>query len=325
MKKIAMLLVFSVLFISCNPANDKKVLKTANGRINSLLVVMKNSQWQGDLGNELRKILAEPVIALPQPESQFEVSQVPLESFGSMFKATRNVLSVSLGDENSFTVNTNVYASPQKIITIIGKSEEELIDLIVTNNKKIVSEFKTSDLATVQRNILKKYWDPTKIKTFQEQGYSIKIPRNYNFVDDTGDFVWYRYHIDGANSMEIITYSYPIESENDENGNAIVARRDSIGKKYIPGEVKDSHMITEEAFTPHIFEVTLDGKKAFETRGKWEVKGMYMAGPFLSYSVIDKAKNRVVVVEGLTYAPSVNKRDYMFEIEAILKTLKINQ
>lgn len=323
MKKITLIVVFISLLIACNPANDKKVLKEANGRINSLLVVIKNSEWQGDLGNELRKILAEPVLALPQPESQFEVSQVPLESFGSMFRATRNVLSINLGDENSLTVSTNVYAAPQKIITITGKTKEELIDLIKTNSKKIVTEFKTSDLATVQRNILKKFWDPTTIKTFKEQGYSIKIPRNYNMVDDTGDFVWYRYHIDGANSMEIITYSYPIENENDENGNAIVAHRDSIGKKHIPGQIEDSHMITEEAFTPHIFEVSLDGKKAFETRGKWEVKGMYMAGPFLSYSVIDKAKNRVVVVEGLTYAPSVNKRDYMFEIEAILKTLKI--
>jgi hypothetical protein len=324
MKKLTILLILTALIISCNSANDKKVLKEANGRINSLLVVIKNSEWQGDLGNELRKILAEPVLALPQPESQFEVSQVPLESFGSMFRASRNVLSINLGDENSFTVNTNVYAAPQKIITITAKTEEELIDVIKNNSKKIVKEFKDSDLITVQRNILKKFWDPSTIKTFKEQGYSIKIPRNYNMVDDTGDFVWYRYHIDGANSMELITYSYPIESINDENGNNIVTRRDSIGKKYIPGQIEDSHMITEEAFTPHIFEVNLDGKKAFETRGKWEVKGMYMAGPFLSYSVIDKSKNRVVVVEGLTYAPSVNKRDYMFEIEAILKTLKIN-
>ena len=83
-------------------------------------------------------------------------------------------------------------------------------------------------------------------------------------------------------------------------------------------------MITEKAYTPHIFEVKLDGKKALETKGKWEVKGVYMAGPFLSYSVIDKAKNRLVVVEGLTYAPSINKRDYMFELEAIMKTIKIN-
>ncbi len=323
MKKITILLMLTTLFISCNPANDKKVLKEANGRINSLLVVIKNSEWQGDLGNELRKILAEPVLALPQPESQFEVSQVPLESFGSMFRASRNVLSINLGNENSFTVNTNVYAAPQKIITITAKTEEELLDIIKKNSKKIVKEFKDSDLITVQRNILKKFWDPTTIKTFKEQGYSIKIPRNYNLVDDTGDFIWYRYHIDGANSMELITYSYPIETIDDENGNNIVARRDSIGKKHIPGQIEDSHMITEEAFTPHIFEVNLDGKKAFETRGKWEVEGMYMAGPFLSYSVIDKAHNRVVVVEGLTYAPSINKRDYMFEIEAILKTLKI--
>jgi len=49
-----------------------------------------------------------------------------------------------------------------------------------------------------------------------------------------------------------------------------------------------------------------------------------MAGPFLNYTVIDKANNRLVVVEGFTYAPSINKRDFMFELEAILKTLKIN-
>ena len=124
--------------------------------------------------------------------------------------------------------------------------------------------------------------------------------------------------------MELLVYTYPINSENDEKGTAIVTKRDSIGEKYIPGQVENSHMITEAAYTPHVFNVQLDGKPALETRGKWEVKGQYMAGPFLSYSVVDKKKNRIVVVEGLTYAPSVNKRDYMFEIEAILKTLKID-
>ena len=323
MKKIGIFLVLVTLLISCG-GNDKKVLKAANGRINSLLVVMKNSEWKGELGDELRKILAEPVLGLPQPESQFEVSQVPIENFGSMFRATRNVLNVSISDINSFKVTTDVYAAPQKIITITGKNKEELIAEIKKNSKKLVAEFKNSDLITVQRNILKKFYDPATIETFKKQGYSIKIPRNYNKVDDTGDFVWYRYHIDGASSMELITYSYPIVTEDDENGNNIVVHRDSIGNVHIPGQVENSHMITEAAYTPHIFEVKMNGKKAFEARGKWEVQGMYMAGPFLSYSVIDKPNNRVVVVEGLTYAPSANKRDYMFEIEAILKTLQIN-
>lgn len=100
--------------------------------------------------------------------------------------------------------------------------------------------------------------------------------------------------------------------------------RDSIGKIYIPGGPKDSYMITEVAYSPHIFNVTLTGRKAFEVRGKWEVLGDFMAGLFLNYTVIDEKNNRLVVVEGFTYAPAVDKRDYMFELEAILKTLKIN-
>lgn len=324
MKKVGILLVVVSFIISCNSGNNQKVLKEANGRINNLLVVMKNSEWQGKLGDELRKIIAEPVVGLPQPEPQFEVSQVPPESFGRMFKASRSVLKIGVADKNSFTIGTDVYASPQKIITIIGKSEKELINEIQKNSKKIILEFKKSDLRAIQRKILKKYWDPSKIKTFEKQGYSLKIPRTYNKVEDNGDFIWYRYRLFGGNSMELISYTVPITSEDDENGNNIVAIRDAIGKKYVPGEIENSYMITEKAYTPHIFEVTLDGKKAFETRGKWEVKGVYMAGPFLSYTVVDKPNNRLVVVEGLTYAPSINKRDYMFELEAILKTLKIN-
>ena len=323
MKKLGILLVIVSFLISCESGKNQKVLKDANGRINNLLIVMKNSEWQGKLGDELRKIIAEPVLGLPQAEAQFEVSQIPIENFGSLFRASRSILNIGITEKNSFTVATDVYAYPQKIITITGKNEEELIHEIQKNSSTLVAEFKKSDLRAVQRKIFKKYWDPTKIETFNKQGYTLKIPRNYRRVEDNGEFVWYRYHLNGGNSMELITYTVPITSEDDKNGNNIVAIRDAMGKKYIPGEIEGSHMITEEAYTPHTFEVVLDGKKAFETRGKWEVKGVFMAGPFLSYTVIDSINNRLVVVEGLTFAPSINKRDYMFELEAILKTLII--
>ena len=324
MKKISLLLVITIVFISCEFGDSKKVYKEANGRINHLLVVMKNSEWQGELGDELRKIIAEPVLGLPQPESQFEVTQVPPDSFSSMFRATRNVLKVGITDGTSFLVETNVYAAPQKIITITGKNKAVLVAEIQKNSKKIVEIYKNADLKSVQKSIFKKFWDPTQIETFTKQGYSLKIPRKYSKVEDNGEFVWYRYHLNGDNSMELIAYTVPITSEDDENGNNIVAIRNAFGKKNIPGQIEDSYMMTEEAYSPHIFDVELDGKKAFETRGKWEVNNVYMAGPFLSYTVVDKPNNRLVVVEGLTFAPSINKRDYMFELEAILKTLKIN-
>jgi hypothetical protein len=324
MKKLGVLLVIVSFLVACNSKNDKMTYKGANGRINHLLIVIKNSQWQGEIGDEIRKVIAEPVLGLPQPEAQFEVSQIPIENFGTMFRATRSVLNVSISNENSFTVATNVYAAPQKIITITGKTKEDLIEEIKKNSKKIVSVFKEADLKSVQNSILKKYWDPTQIKTFKKQGFSLKIPKTYNKVEDNGDFIWYRYHLDRGNSMEIFAYTVPITSEEDENGGTIVAIRDAFGKKNIPGQLEDSYMITEEAYTPHVFEVELDGRKAFETKGKWEVKGVYMAGPFINYTIVDKPNNRLIIVEGLTFAPSINKRDYMFELEAILKTFKIN-
>lgn len=323
MKKLGTLVVLILVLISCETGPQKKVLKEANGRINHVLLVVKNSEWQGKIGDELRRIIAEPVVGLPQPEAKFEVSQVPPENFGSMFRATRSVLKVGISSENSFSVASEVYASPQKIVTITGKTEDELIAEISKNSEKIVEVFKSADLESVRRKILKKHWDPTKIETFQKQGYSLKIPRNYKKVEDNGDFVWYRYHLNGGNSMELFAYSIPINSEDDENGNNIVETRNAFGKANIPGQIEDSYMITEEAYTPHIFDAELAGRKAFETRGKWEVKNVYMAGPFLSYSVVDKPNNRIIIVEGLTFAPSINKRDYMFELEAILKTLKI--
>lgn len=330
MKKITLLIVTILTFISCGQGESKKVLKEANGRMNHLMIVSKQSEWQGKIGDELRKIISEPVLGLPQPEAQFEISQLPPDKFGSMFRSSRSVLQVGVGEKNSFEVATNVYAEPQKILTIIGKSEEEAVKLIQENSSKIVSTFKDADIKTIQRKIRKDRQKVASSKTLQNLGISLSIPSNYNLVEDNGEFLWYRYRITGNNGMElgssieIFAYSVPISSEEDENGNTIVAIRNAFGKKNIPGQLEDSYMITEEAYTPHTFNVELAGKKAFETRGKWEVKNVFMAGPFLNYTVVDKANNRLIIVEGLTYAPGVNKRDYMFEVEAILKSLKIN-
>ncbi len=67
------------------------------------------------------------------------------------------------------------------------------------------------------------------------------------------------------------------------------------------------------------------GRKAAEVRGRWEMSDYPMAGPFLTYIINDKPNNRKLVLEGFTFAPATEKRDYMFELEAILKTVKFNE
>lgn len=84
-------------------------------------------------------------------------------------------------------------------------------------------------------------------------------------------------------------------------------------------------MITEEAYAPYVFETSIDGRPAIETKGIWDMKNAFMSGPFINYAIEDKPNNRYVVVEGYVFSPSVEKRNNIFELEAIIKSIKFNK
>ena len=82
-------------------------------------------------------------------------------------------------------------------------------------------------------------------------------------------------------------------------------------------------MITQVAYSPYFFNIMMDGKKTYETKGTWELKNDYMAGPFINYAIRDEKNKRYLVIEGFCYNPSMAKRDIMHELESILKSVKI--
>ncbi|MDJ0644401.1 MAG: DUF4837 family protein [Flavobacteriaceae bacterium] len=323
MKKLFLLALTVIVASSCGNNNGKLTLRQSTGSMNHVLIVMNNTEWQGKAGDALRDIIASPVLGLPQEENQFSVHQVTPSTFTRLFKANRNLLFVGVDTQDNFSVNSNLYADPQIAMTILGKDEASLIKLINKHKEEIVSVFKDGDLKFFQKKLTKKHLDSDAIKTLKALNISMKIPKDYRLVTDNGEFLWLRNETLNDVSKNILVYATPINNENDIMGNNIVATRDTIGKRFIPGGPEGSHMITEAAYSPHIKSTKFKGKDAFEVRGKWEVKGDYMAGPFLNYSVIDEKNDRMLIVEGFTYAPNINKRDYMFELEAILKTLQL--
>jgi hypothetical protein len=127
-----------------------------------------------------------------------------------------------------------------------------------------------------------------------------------------------------SGTTNIIIYEVPLKTiQRDSNTIAsIIAMRDRIGLKKMPVE-DDGEFITEEAYAPYLFESSIDGKFAYETKGTWEVRNQYMAGPFVNYVILDEKNDRYLVMEGFTHAPSVAKRDLQFELESILKSAKI--
>ena len=326
MKNLFSIFIVAVLLTSCT-GTDKFVLRNSLGKVNKVMVVNKASDWNGDVGSAIRNSFGEMMVGLPQPETILSVSQIAPNGFNSMMKVSRNILIIGKGEKEDFYIKKNVYAQPQIIIYVYGIDDASIIKIFNKHKKEIIDAYISSDILMTQNIFKRKKLDDSQFKTLQNLGVSFTAPENFKTVDDTGDFLWLRQHLTSGiaktGSNNILVYSVPIKDETKIAENIIVVRN-SIGKKYIPGtDPETMHMITEEAYTPFTSEVVLDGKKTFETRGKWEVKNDFMAGPFLNYSVVDKKNNRIIVFEGFTYAPSVNKRAFLFELEAIAKSMKI--
>jgi hypothetical protein len=326
MKNLFSIFMVLVLLTSCI-GTDKFVLRNSLGKVNKVMVVTKVSDWKGDVGSAIRNSFGALVIGLPQPEPVLSVSQISPNAFNSMMKVSRNILIIGKGEKEDFYIKKNVYAQPQIIIYVYGTDDASVIKIFNKHKKEIIDAYISSDILMTQNIFKRKKLDDSQFKTLQNLGVSFTAPENFKTVDDTGNFLWLRQHLTSGiaktGSNNILVYSVPIEDETKIAKN-IIAVRNSMGKKHIPGtDPETMHMITEQAYTPFTSEVVLDGKKTFETRGKWEVKNDFMAGPFLNYSIVDKKKNRIIVFEGFTYAPSVNKRAFLFELEAIAKSMKI--
>lgn len=326
MKNFLFLSLFvSLLFTSCQDSESKNAIILANssGNINNISVIIDNSMWEGSIGEALRKSLAAPVDGLPQEEPMFSLNQMPPEAFSGFVRKNRLFVKVENGESGRFKIFTDPFAHPQTGVVITGKDSNEIINQININSEEIVEALRNTEIKEKQRRINKSLKDDKKLK--RTLGVSLKFPTAYRYALENDDFFWIRKDIPKGN-MEILIYSVPLNQiDRDTSVVAnIIKMRDSIGEAHIPGPLEGSHMITEEAYAPYLFNSKVDGKFAYETKGTWEVKNAFMAGPFINYAVRDSVNNRYIILEGFTFAPATAKRDNMFELEAILKSAKID-
>jgi hypothetical protein len=323
MRKIVLFILVLSTIYSCNESKGEKYLPKSVGAINSLSVIIDNDLWKGEIGDEIRKYFAAPVDGLPWDEPQFSIHQMPPVVFSDFVRNSRNIIIIEKDITSKSGIKNDVYSRPQKIGYFSGENEEEIIHLIQKNAPAMVAEMKQQELAEKQKRIKRSLNKETALK--EKLGVSLTMPSVYKIAKEEDNFFWIDREI-LKGSMNILVYEMPLHSISNDSTQieSIIKMRDSIGKKYIPGPIEGSYMSTEKAYAPYLFEAEIAGRPALEVKGMWDVTGYFMAGPFINYIVEDPEKDRLIVAEGFTFAPSTNKRDYMFELEAILKTLKID-
>jgi len=307
--------------VSCDQKLSTRYVPESSGNINIVNVVMSKTNWDGNLGEKTRDFLGQEYEGLPLDEPQFSVKYLEPQLFNGFARQSRNIIEFVKDTIAKFTLYSDMYARPQVVAKIQGNDSEEMEFFLEQNEKLIKGVFIENEIKEKSRRISKSLSTAKNIqKMFDIQ---MKYPSAYKVVKDTTNFIWIQKSILKGH-LNLIVYSIPEESIGKNISKKITGIRDSIGKRHIPGRLKGSYMITEKAYRPYFYKTQLLGRTSYLTKGTWEVANDYMAGPFVNYLISDTLKKRWIAIEGFAFAPSISKRDYMFELETIIKSVSFN-
>ncbi|WP_396144761.1 DUF4837 family protein [Flavobacterium sp.] len=314
-------LFLATLFISCKNREVKPV-NALSASVNEVSVLIDDQLWNGEVGDSIRNKFASPVIGLPQEEPVFTLKQYPVKLLEGFMTNSRNIIVVKKESKSQFRIENNEYTNPQVVVHISGSSVLQILDTIQSNDSLIIKRIKDSEISVFQERIKRdSLLDISKIK--KKFNIQLNVPNKYKLVASGRKFIWLKKEITSGN-LSLIFYQIPFSSIKDNSSavKQITKIRDSIGRIYIHGAVPRTRMVTEIAFSPFLSKTKIFNKPTFETKGNWELLNDFMNGPFVNYAILDQSNDRILVIEGFCYAPSKQKRDLMFELESIIKSVQ---
>ena len=321
MKKLLVAILFLGVFISCEKTTKEPTLKGSVGNTNTVKIVMDKDVWLGRVGDSLRNILTVPVDGLPREEPLYTLDQITPDKFTGFASLSRLLLSINVGEASNFSIEEDVTARRQTTVKISAENDDALIGLLIENKDKILKAFKERELKNTQARIRNALRNIDDIK--DAFGVSMRVQTAYDYAKRDDNFIWMRKDLKRSGNMNITVYEVPLNVIDKDTFTVarIVRMRDSISGRNI--SLNEGRFLTERSFSPQLFETEIDGHFAWEMKGTWEVvDGRLMVGPYINYAIRDEKNNRYVVVEGFIFSPSLDQRDNIFELEAILRSTK---
>jgi hypothetical protein len=315
--------------VSCDTASKQggtagKIMPNITGGAGEVLVVMDNFNWENTAGELLQDILKEEIPGLPQSEPLFDVIHITSAAFDDFYKFHRSIVltTIESGLEPQVRFKENVWAKPQILVQLEAPNSTELHRLLEDNDKKI-----QSFLVQYDRNRLMATYLDSKDPAIQKEIAShhqvrLAIPRGYNLDFSRDDYT--SVSIEGPDLSQVIqVYDYPASGPEEMATSLLIEQRNRITEQYVHGPREDSYMIISGMYKPIAFDLTQNGNKVVELRGLWELENGFMGGPFISHSMFDARRNRIVTVDGYIYYPNQKKRVKLKQLEAIVYSMEL--
>jgi hypothetical protein len=330
---------FIVFFSSCDEQGlqsegNRAYLPSYIGQSGEIAIIVETDIWNGSVGDSLQEHLKRPIPLMPAYEPMFDLYQHPPSTFNKTLKPFRNIILIDIADNINYKtpqlkVMKERFAKDQLMIKIGVTSKNAFHEVFEENVDKIVRLFNEAEL---ERTI--KYFErfnnaEVRDKILADKNVRMLIPDNCDLLENREDFVWVSRDMSRSKGgrmhdvqQGILIYEYPYLDDSTFTKNYLLNVRDSILKANVPGPVDSSWMTTSYVYDPVFRPINLDNEYATEIRGLWRVENAFMGGPFISVSRVDEKRGRVVTAEGYVFAPKFDKREYLREVEAVVKSME---
>ncbi|MBO4504577.1 MAG: DUF4837 family protein [Bacteroidales bacterium] len=323
-KYIYLFLVFAMVLMGACKQKSVPAFKADNfstGKAGEMILAIDTSYWTPAARTRIYQVLQQPQPAINQVEPMFDIIQCSNKDFLASFTRHRNIVQFDYNpnySQNFLDLKRDPYTKPQIQAVIRGNNQDSLLAIFLEHQDEIVEAMYENDIARLQ-NAHRKLNNPNVEKKIKEKfGLTMTIPDGYFVGREEEDFLWLCFRTP-KNDRFIMIYKSPAYELTTEN---IVYERNRITKAYIQGAVQGAYPIVAdlEGF-PLMREYKLHYHNGIELRGLWASVRDKMGGPFYSYTMLSPDQSSCITVDGFVYAPQEKKRDYLREVESIVKSI----
>lgn len=318
MRFVLTMLTSLALFAGCK--NTKVLLPNVSGKAGEVIVVMDKDNWEGDLGEQTRELLAAQVPYLAQSEPLFSLTNVAPTGFNKLFRVHRNVVIFQIDpqlDTTGVFYRRDLWSAPQCVVQLSAYDAEGAQALLKKSGWAVARYIEQCERDRIIENAYRYEQHSLAQKVSEVFGGCMHFPNGYKLRKATEDFIWiaddkqYVY-------QDVLIYKYPAEESHPFTADNIISHRDEILRANVPGMFEGTYMTTSAYFTPMVEYLKYRGRDLVQTRGMWEVENDYMGGPFVSHSFYSRDGSEIIVLEAFVYAPRFDKRHYLRQVESLL-------
>lgn len=350
--KTSLFLCIVVVWIGCEGDYRQK----ARGSFGQVIVMMDSTQFESQTAEAIRNTYGEWVQTIPGKPPKFDLSfrdfnsdsqleqlkryrnliiAAPINDTTNVSRFIRALLSdeverqVRDGESFAFPLKDQWYRD-QWVMILSAPSDSALARQIQNSRFILTNSLMQKELERWKEEVYDRGEQfALEDSLWNNHGWKIRIQHDWTKNIDTT-------YIHNGEENHFLTMRRPlpnndrwfwawwkdVENINQVDDDWINTKRDSLMKKWIRGSRDSSYVTTEYRREVNTRSFTYNDDLAYETLGTWRMTHDAMGGPFVNMTIYDEESGRLFMLEFGQFAPKYNKRRFVRQFRAMLRTFE---